>query len=61
MSIARNTAVILLGPATTIVVTAVTVPAYLHMIGQERYGVLAIVWSILTMFGMVEMASGALI
>lgn len=62
MSIARNTLVTIAGTAATIAVTVVTVPLYIKAIGLERYGLLAIVWTILTYFGLVELGvSGAMV
>ncbi len=61
MSIARHTFITVTGALATTAVTVFTVPAYLHLLGQERYGVLAIVWTILAYFGLVEMSSGALV
>jgi O-antigen/teichoic acid export membrane protein len=62
MSIARNTVVTILGTVATIAVTIVTVPLYIKAIGLERYGVLAVVWTVLTYFGLVELGvSGALV
>lgn len=62
MSIARNTIITAAGALTTIVVTVLTIPLYIELIGHERYGVLAIIWTILTYFQMVELGvSGAMV
>jgi O-antigen/teichoic acid export membrane protein len=62
VSIARNTLITIGGTAASIAVTLVTVPLYIKAIGLERYGVLAVVWTILAYFGLVELGvSGAMV
>jgi O-antigen/teichoic acid export membrane protein len=50
-----NFIVNLLSPMTRIVVALVTVPLYLHHIGDARFGVMSIVWVLLGFFGFLDL------
>src|SRR5580704_895614 len=50
-----NFVVNLLSPMTRIVVALVTVPLYLHHIGDARFGVMSSVWVLLGLFGFLDL------
>jgi O-antigen/teichoic acid export membrane protein len=58
MSIGKHTLANLSGSVVPMLVALATIPQYLALIGEERYGALAVIWLLLAYFGFVDFGFG---
>jgi O-antigen/teichoic acid export membrane protein len=57
-SISRNATMNLMGSLVPMLITLATVPPYLRLIGEARFGVVSLVWLFLSYFGLFDMGLG---